>query len=144
MEDILYTDFFLYEHSQTGSTSIACDEYHIPAHITEHVDYITPGIRLRREPGKLAPLRRRGQSEVITKRGHVASHTGITAIPENIKVSASSDDTPFNSSACATYVSQVCIRSKSMLSSNPGFIPLRAHCDRSIPHPQGFYCRSRK
>ncbi len=117
MEDILYADFFVYEHPETGSTGIACDEYHIPAHIIEHVDYITPGIRLRREPGKAAKLRRRGQSKVVTKRGVVSSHTGLTAIPEDVKLAASSGSSPFNSSVCATYVSQVCIRSTSTTSS---------------------------
>lgn len=24
---------------------IACDEYHLPAYIQEHVDYVTPGVK---------------------------------------------------------------------------------------------------
>lgn len=91
---------------------IASDEYHIPAHVTEHVDYITPGIRLRRDPQKVANLRRRDQPKQVTSRGIVAANTGVTAIPDAVKYAAA-DTSPFNSSVCGTYVSQVCIRSMS-------------------------------
>ncbi|OIW33556.1 subtilisin-like protein [Coniochaeta ligniaria NRRL 30616] len=113
MEDILYTDFYVYKHSQSGSAGIACDQYHIPAHVTEHVDYITPGIRLRQESGKAAKLRRRSTSQ-NSKRGTVAYHTDLIGIPESVKIAAHADDdtNPFNSSMCATYVSQVCIRNQ--------------------------------
>lgn len=45
-EKLFKTEYHFYEHSGTGNTNIACDEYHLPAHITEHVDYITPGLKL--------------------------------------------------------------------------------------------------
>lgn len=130
MEDILYTDFYVYKHSQSDSAGIACDQYHIPAHVTEHVDYITPGIRLRQESGKAAKLRRRSTSQ-NSKRGTVAYHTDLIGIPESIKIAAHADDdtNPFNSSMCATYVSQVCIRSKfSLLISIAMLLSSRVQC----------------
>ncbi|KAB8346134.1 hypothetical protein FH972_023180 [Carpinus fangiana] len=45
-EDLLKTKYHVYEHTEFGTGNIACDEYHVPAHIQEHVDYITPGIKL--------------------------------------------------------------------------------------------------
>lgn len=45
-EKLLYTEFHEYEDSVTGGVIPACDEYHLPKHIRQHVDYITPGIRL--------------------------------------------------------------------------------------------------
>ncbi|MCJ1386575.1 hypothetical protein MMC17_009701 [Xylographa soralifera] len=45
-EDLLKTEYFVYENSVLGHTTVACDEYHAPAHIQQHIDYITPGIRL--------------------------------------------------------------------------------------------------
>ncbi|MCJ1395521.1 hypothetical protein MMC18_008407 [Xylographa bjoerkii] len=45
-ENLLKTEYFVYENSVLGHTTVACDEYHTPAHIQKHIDYITPGIRL--------------------------------------------------------------------------------------------------
>ncbi len=44
--DLFYTDFYLWEHS-SGSQDVSCEEYHIPGHVQEHIDYVTPGVRLR-------------------------------------------------------------------------------------------------
>ncbi|KAK4550782.1 Tripeptidyl-peptidase sed1 [Oleoguttula mirabilis] len=46
VEELLKSQYHFYEHGSLGSASIACDEYHVPAHIQKHVDYITPGIKL--------------------------------------------------------------------------------------------------
>ncbi len=47
VEDLLVTDYYLWEHSSGAHKDIACEEYHVPAHIQEHIDYVTPGIRMR-------------------------------------------------------------------------------------------------
>jgi tripeptidyl-peptidase-1 len=44
-ERLLKTKYYHYEHV-SGVSSIACDEYHIPEHLKEHVDYVTPGLKL--------------------------------------------------------------------------------------------------
>lgn len=46
LEELLRTKFFEFEHSETGSVMPACDEYHVPAHLQQHIDYITPGVGL--------------------------------------------------------------------------------------------------
>ncbi|TAQ90941.1 hypothetical protein B7494_g700 [Chlorociboria aeruginascens] len=45
-ERLLKTEYFNWEHTETGKVSTACSEYSVPAHIKQHVDYITPGLRL--------------------------------------------------------------------------------------------------
>lgn len=45
LESLLHTEFYDYEDSETGDRNIATDKYHVPKHIQDHVDYITPGIR---------------------------------------------------------------------------------------------------
>ncbi|KAF2087709.1 alkaline serine protease AorO [Saccharata proteae CBS 121410] len=45
-EELFKTDYHVYEHHSTGRAGIACDEYHVPAHVQEHIDYITPGTLL--------------------------------------------------------------------------------------------------
>lgn len=46
LEALVKAKFHEYEHVESGATHVACDEYHVPAHIQEHIDYITPGIKL--------------------------------------------------------------------------------------------------
>lgn len=50
-EDLLKTEY--YEYEKDGSHRIGCDQYSLPAHISEHVDLIKPGITLS------APLKKR-------------------------------------------------------------------------------------
>ncbi|TVY75723.1 Tripeptidyl-peptidase [Lachnellula suecica] len=45
-ERILKTEYHSYEHKSSGVSNPACSEYHVPLHVQEHVDYITPGLRL--------------------------------------------------------------------------------------------------
>ena len=46
LENLVLAEFHHYEHSETGKTNVGCDEYHVPQHVKEHVDYITPGLKL--------------------------------------------------------------------------------------------------
>ncbi|GAM86246.1 hypothetical protein ANO11243_042580 [Dothideomycetidae sp. 11243] len=45
-EYLFKTKYHVYEHQRTGNTNIGCDEYHLPASVREHVDYVTPGLKL--------------------------------------------------------------------------------------------------
>jgi tripeptidyl-peptidase-1 len=45
-EKLLSTEYHEYEDSITGGIIPACDAYHVPKHIRQHIDYITPGIKL--------------------------------------------------------------------------------------------------
>lgn len=46
VERLLMTKYHQYEHVATGNLNVACDEYSLPTHVTKHVDYITPGLKL--------------------------------------------------------------------------------------------------
>lgn len=51
-ERLLHAEY--YEHDQSnGKVAIGCDEYHLPAHVSKHVDFIRPGVTLS------APLKKR-------------------------------------------------------------------------------------
>jgi hypothetical protein len=56
--------------------------YHVPSKIQEHVDYITPGIRLHggRWGGKRG-LRRRASDSSVTKRSISGTHTQPRQFP---------------------------------------------------------------
>ncbi|KAI6877055.1 hypothetical protein KC334_g17847, partial [Hortaea werneckii] len=45
-EALLHTEYFEYEDSHTGGVLPATEQYHVPKHVQDHIDYITPGIKL--------------------------------------------------------------------------------------------------
>jgi tripeptidyl-peptidase-1 len=38
LEELLKTEYHLYEHETTGKHNIACDEYHVPEHVKQHIE----------------------------------------------------------------------------------------------------------
>ena len=73
-ERLLKAKYYEYHDSLSGGTTPSCSEYHVPEHISKHVDYITPGIKLfvpmpskRQLDRKLARGKRRPGN---TKRAH--------------------------------------------------------------------------
>ncbi|KAI0550421.1 peptidase S8/S53 domain-containing protein [Xylaria curta] len=53
VEDLLMASYHVWEHKVTGAKDIGCDEYHVPKHVRQHIDYITPGVKLMGDGGKL-------------------------------------------------------------------------------------------
>ncbi|KAK5117542.1 hypothetical protein LTR62_004964 [Meristemomyces frigidus] len=43
-EDLLKTQYHVYEHEETGQPHVACEEYSIPAHLKPHVDFVYPTV----------------------------------------------------------------------------------------------------
>ncbi|KAF8136820.1 peptidase S8/S53 domain-containing protein [Mycena galopus ATCC 62051] len=43
IEDLLHAEYHAYEHWDTGRVTIASEEYHLPAHIRDHIEFVTPG-----------------------------------------------------------------------------------------------------
>lgn len=107
MESLLYTDFYNWRHSPTGSENIAAEEYHIPSDIQAHIDYITPGIRLRPHPGRVRALKRKAEAEKLRSRMVHAMNTGMEIISPDADTLP-----PLNSSVCDTLVTQECIRTQ--------------------------------
>ncbi|KAK4553188.1 hypothetical protein LTR86_009718 [Recurvomyces mirabilis] len=70
-ESLLHTEYFEYEDVHTGGILPACEQYHVPQHIQEHIDYITPGIRLL-SPEGVAPT-----PNHLTKRGNAEGEIGL-------------------------------------------------------------------
>lgn len=68
---------------------------------------ITPGIRLRADPGRVRRLKRRAEAEQLGKRAVKAMNTGIDIIGSD-----ASSLPPLNSSNCDSYVTQECIRTQ--------------------------------
>jgi tripeptidyl-peptidase I len=110
VEELLYADFHVWEHEPSGSRDIACEEYHLPTHVQEHVDYVTPGIRMRAKRSKpkftMTPLdmETRESGDVAKRAAHMSPQPHqfeeLQALPK------------FNSTNCDTYLRAECIRGK--------------------------------
>ena len=116
VEDLLVTDFFEYEHLASGSKTIAVEEYHIPLHLREHIDYITPGVKLRPDPSKLKKLKSHQKQEQLEKRGLKPVNSNID-FSADVNIAASGPP-PLNSSACDTYLTVACIRAQYNIPNN--------------------------
>ena len=46
VEQLFKTTMHEYEHRTSGALRLGCEEYHLPSHLVEHIDYITPGVKL--------------------------------------------------------------------------------------------------
>lgn len=46
VENLLFAEFFIWEHS-SGTHDVSTESYHVPTHVKRHIDYVTPGTRLR-------------------------------------------------------------------------------------------------
>lgn len=45
-ESLLHTEFHEHEHLHSDKVRVGCDSYHVPKHVSDHIDYITPGVKL--------------------------------------------------------------------------------------------------
>ncbi|GJC97441.1 pro-kumamolisin [Colletotrichum higginsianum] len=50
VERLLKTEYHVYKHDQ-GHMHIACDKYHVPEHLVEHIDMITPSVHFDQRIG---------------------------------------------------------------------------------------------
>ncbi|KAK1968696.1 Pro-kumamolisin [Colletotrichum sublineola] len=51
LERLLKTEYHAYKHEQ-GHMHVACDRYHVPEHLAEHIDIITPSVHFDQRIGQ--------------------------------------------------------------------------------------------
>lgn len=114
--ELFKTEFFEYEHLGSGTKMIAVDEYSLPRHVRPHVDYITPGIKLRAHPGNGKATRRRQSPQTPSKRDFKAQNTGPHL---SVKADIAADSIPsLNLTACDEYLTAACIRAQYNIPNN--------------------------
>ncbi|KAI1325767.1 subtilisin-like protein [Xylariaceae sp. FL0255] len=98
VEELLYTDYYIWEHLD-GSSDLATEAYHVPVAIQEHIDYITPGTRLRSR-GQVSKQDRHAKRSI---RDGVKPRPEITVLPGYPNP---------NSTTCSIYVTAGCTRAQ--------------------------------
>jgi tripeptidyl-peptidase-1 len=106
-ESLLRTEYHEYEDSETGGVMPSCESYHLPAHVREHIDYVSPGIKL------LAPVEKQSlkrevvlderDGNVIEKRN---THGLLTYQTENANCTGESKD---DLSTCDVAITPACV-----------------------------------
>ncbi|OAA66529.1 alkaline serine protease [Niveomyces insectorum RCEF 264] len=114
-ETLLMTDYYVFEHDATGTRDVAADHYHLPHVVRAHVDYVTPGIRLRRDVAKEKKQKREREratkAMTVKPRGMHAMHETPHPIEATSPFAAHALP-PLNSSTCYEYVTPECIRTQ--------------------------------
>lgn len=86
MEGLLRTEYHHFEHLPSGKTTIGTDEYHVPHHLSGHIDYVTPGLKLL-----TSGSRSRGdERQIIEKRTFGVTNKGKTPVLPPLKALPSS------------------------------------------------------
>ncbi|TVY36143.1 Tripeptidyl-peptidase [Lachnellula occidentalis] len=105
LETLLNTKYHIYEHTETGKLTVACDEYHVPAYIQEHVDYITPGTKL------VAPFKKTNEDPELRKRIFgVTSGQKLPPLLKDLGMTVEALLAVPELQACGTVVTPACIK----------------------------------
>ncbi|KAI1881799.1 hypothetical protein JX265_000625 [Neoarthrinium moseri] len=67
VEQLLKTEYHVYRHNRQGHSHVACDKYHVPEHLVEHIDLITPTVHFDRRVGHERENKKIGVTEGQTQ-----------------------------------------------------------------------------
>jgi len=45
LEQLFHTKYYYYEHADGGPKHIGCEDYKVPTMLSDHIDYVTPGVK---------------------------------------------------------------------------------------------------
>lgn len=90
-ERLLKTAYHVYRHDSLGHHHVACDKYHVPEHLVEHIDLITPTVHFDQRLGhdrknKKIPLSEEKETELkkrMVQRRQVNAEHGILGSPNS-------------------------------------------------------------
>ncbi|ORY56843.1 alkaline serine protease [Pseudomassariella vexata] len=101
VEELLMADYHVYKHRDTGVKNVACEEYHVPKGVQEHIDYITPGIKLMGFGDPQDPIMAK-RSTGPDGQGPARFALPVETVPANSPIKLNGD--------CDRYITPDCIR----------------------------------
>lgn len=107
-EMLLHTEYFHDGIEQDRGSLVGCNEYHLPQHVQEHVDYVTPGLK-----GTIMDLRPSGAWK-RSANGNIKRKTGSRRRPQSSKRKAMPDLSAYSNSSelatCDQVITPACLR----------------------------------
>ncbi|CZT06100.1 related to serine protease [Rhynchosporium graminicola] len=117
-EGLLHTKYHIYEHESEGHMTAACESYHLPKNIQDHIDYITPGVKL------FAPKKRYLSSRTINGQ---PSHSIKIDKNEGFPATAAGE-----LSRCDRWITPGCIRALYSVPSKPEYFNNTPRTDNAL------------
>lgn len=115
VERLLHTEYHYYKHSLHGHTHVACDKYHVPKHLAEHIDLVTPTVHFDARVGhdrteKQEPLSEEQHAEL--KRRAAVQGPGLGAPETGLgpKKGAQIDNALMDLDQCSSMTTPDCLR----------------------------------
>lgn len=112
-ESLLRTEYYLYQHP-TGHTHVACNEYSIPSHLTEHIDIVTPTVHFDKRLGSPQLLQRHEElPHALRQLNRRQIEHGIAGSPldaSNPKQGAAVINALMTLDDCDTMITPACLR----------------------------------
>ena len=112
-EQLLKTQYWLYMH-ETGVPQIACEGYHVPEHVSKHIDFVTPTIHF---DAKLKPPVGSDDDDFLRKRdvkgaGTSIGRPGSGSLPKKGRTLNLATDVihPDATDTCNQYIVPSCLR----------------------------------
>lgn len=122
-EELLKTKYHVYEHKVSGKTHVACDHYSVPSPIRQHIDYVTPGIKLMAGGKAITTGAKEKRSHSLEKRGFRTSASSPFSGPlfgKNLTQATANMLANSTSLAnCDQYITPACIRAMYNISTPP-------------------------
>ncbi|KAH8662523.1 peptidase S8/S53 domain-containing protein [Xylariales sp. PMI_506] len=100
VEDLFRTEYYEVEHG--GKVRLGTDEYHVPAHLAEHIDYINPGVKLSPVVTKRTATRTKAKNRSKSK--------PLSLDPEDWNIPLAALLLPENVQGCALNFTPSCYR----------------------------------
>jgi tripeptidyl-peptidase I len=125
VERLLKAEYHVYRHNGTGHYHVACEKYHIPEHLSDHIDIITPTVHFDQRLGqgrknKMVQLEEEQATELKKRalesrqlRAETGAKTGILGDPNSgslPKQGAQIDNALMNLDQCDRMITPACLR----------------------------------
>ncbi|PBP20191.1 hypothetical protein BUE80_DR009055 [Diplocarpon rosae] len=115
IEALLMAEFHEHEHSRTSKVRVGTEKYHVPEHLSSHIDYITPGIKLSPVVKRTVKRNSKRASHLI----HASVPIGVPADGKSKAVSAAVAALPPILRNCSIEMSPDCIRALYSIPQTP-------------------------
>ncbi|KAK2624864.1 hypothetical protein QTJ16_006057 [Diplocarpon rosae] len=115
IEALLMAEFHEHEHSRTSKVRVGTEKYHVPEHLSSHIDYITPGIKLSPVVKRTVKRNSKRASDLI----HASLPVGVPEEDKSRAVSAAVAALPPILRNCSIEMSPDCIRALYSIPNSP-------------------------
>ena len=107
-EQLLYTEYYVHKHENSGTLKVACDEYWIPETLRGHIDLITPTVHFETTVKK-RPKKSEGLSSDLEKRKKTCWYPTSGSCPSCAPGENPGDPKTYIGD-CIHFVSPACVR----------------------------------